>query len=162
MKQIPAEVIDFLRTQDFVIVSSIDKNGFPHGSCKSIVKINPVGKIYLVDVYSGVTSENIKCNQHISISAVDEQKFIGYCLKGKARKMPDDFISQEVIKTWEENITSRLAKRLLRNLAQGQGQRHHPEAGLPPPKQLIVLEVGKIVNLAPYHLRKPADSSQGR
>jgi len=155
MKLIPAVIIDFLRIQDFVIVSSIDQNGFPHSSCKAIVKIDPAGEIYLVDVYRGLTSENIERNQHISISVVDEHKFIGYCLKGQARKMQDDFISQEILKTWEDNITSRLAKRLLRNLVQDQGQRHHPEASLPQPKHLIVMEVEQIVNLAPDHLRKP-------
>ena len=156
MKQLSAVIIDFLRTQDFVIVSSIDKNGFPHSSAKAIVKIDPAGKIYLVDVYSGVTSENIERNPQISISAVDEHKFIGYCLKGKAKKIQDDFVSQEMIKTWEDNITSRLTKRLLKNLGSGQGQRHHPEASFPRPKHLIVLEVQEIVDLAPYHLRKPA------
>jgi len=156
MKEILPTIIEFLRTQDFVIVSSIDQDGFPHSSAKAIVKINPAGEIYLVDVYHGVTSENIKRNAHISISAVDEHKFIGYCLKGKARKMPDDSISQEIIKTWEDNITSRLAKRLLKNLGKNQGQRHHPEASLPGPKHLIALEVQEIVDLAPYHLRKPA------
>ena len=156
MKQLSAIIIDFLHTQDFVVVSSIDKNGFPHSSCKAIVKIDPAGEIYLIDVYFGVTIENIERNPYISISAVDEHKFIGYCLKGKARKMQDDFISQEMIKIWEDNITSRLAKRLLKNLVQGQGQRHHPEASLPQPKPLIVLEVEQIVNLAPDHLRKPA------
>ena len=154
MKQLSVTVIDFLRTQDFVIVSSIDQDGFPHTSCKAIVKIDPVGEIYLVDVYLGVTIENIERNPQISISAVDEHKFIGYCLKGKATKMPDNSISQEIIKTWEDNITSRLAKRLLKNLGQDQAQKHHPEASLPQPKHLIVLEVEQIVNLAPYHLRK--------
>ena len=148
MKQLSAVIIDFLRTQDFVIVSSIDKNGFPHSSAKAMVKIDPAGEIYLVDVYLGVTSENIERNPQISISAVDEHKFIGYCLKGKAAKIQDDFVSQEMIKTWEDNITSRLAKRLLRNLVQGQGQKHHPEASLPRPKHLIVLEVQEIVDLA--------------
>ena len=154
MKPIAASIIEFLHTQDFVIVSSIDKNGFPHSSCKAIVKIDPAGEIYLIDVYLGVTSENIERNVQISISAVDEHKFLGYCLKGKASKMQNDFISQEMIKTWEDNITSRLAKRLLRNLIQGQGQKHHPEAALPQPKHLIVLEVEEIVDLTPYHLRK--------
>ena len=81
MKQIPAAVIEFLRTQGFVIASSIDKNGFPHSSCKDIVKIDPDGQIYLVDVYYGLTAENIKRNPQVSISAVDEHKFMGYCLK---------------------------------------------------------------------------------
>ena len=154
MKPIPAIVIDFLRTQGFVFVSSIDKNGFPHSSCKAIVKIDPDGEIYLVDVYHGITSENIRRNQHISISAVDEHKFIGYCLKGRARKIQDDFISQEIIKTWEDNVTSRLAKGLLRNLVQEKGQGHHPEASLPQPKHLIVQEVEEIVDLALHYLRK--------
>ncbi len=155
MKPIPEPIINFLRSQSFVIVSSIDPNGFPHNSCKDIVKIEPQGKICLIDVYHGVTAKNIALNPQVSISAVDEHKFIGYCLKGKAGTM-EDKISQEIIKAWEDNITSRLARRLLRNLVQDQGQRHHPEASLPSPKQLIVLEVEEIIDLAPHHLKKPA------
>lgn len=154
MKPLSTLIIDFLRTQDFVVVSSIDKQGFPHSSAKAIVKINPAGEIYLIDAYHGVTSENIERNRQMSITAVDEYKFIGYCLKGQATKMPNDAISQEMIKTWEDNITSRLAKRLLRNLGGLQSQKHHPEASLPSPKHLIVLEVEEIVGLAPDHLRK--------
>lgn len=162
MRPIPASVIDFLRTQDFMIVSSIDKSGFPHSSCKAVVKVDPAGEIYLVDVYYGVTSENIEINPRVSISAVDEHKFSGYCLKGKARKIQDEFITQEMIRIWEDNITSRLAKRLMKNLAQGQGQKHHPEASLPHPKHLIVLEVEEIVDLAPQHLKKAGLEEQTR
>ncbi|HNW39178.1 MAG TPA: pyridoxamine 5'-phosphate oxidase family protein [Candidatus Omnitrophota bacterium] len=161
MKPVPAAVVDFLRTQGFVMVSSIDKNGFPHNSCKAVVKIDPAGEIYLVDVYHGVTSGNIDHNRRISISFVDEHKFSGYCLKGLARKVQDEAISQEMIKVWEDNITSRLTKRLLKNLVQGQGQQHHPEASLPHPKHLIVLEVEEIVDLAPQHLKGLPDGRQG-
>ena len=154
MQQIPAQVIDFLNAQSFVIVSSLDKSGFPHSSCKNIVKIDPSGMIYLIDVYYGLTAENIKANPRINISAVDEHKFMGYCLKGKARVMLDDEISQDFIKSWEDNITSRLTQRLLRNLAQDKSHNHHPEASLPKPKHLIILDVEEIVDLAPYHLRK--------
>ncbi len=155
MKHIPAQVVNFLLTQGFVVVSSIDKNGFPHTSCKGIVKVDPAGKIYLVDVYHGVTRGNIAGNPRISISLVDEHKFSGYCLKGMARMVENEAISQEIIKTWEDNLTGRLTKRLLKNLALDKGQRHHPEAHLPPlPKHLIVLEVEEIVDLAPEHLNK--------
>ena len=150
MQQIPAQVIDFLNAQNFVIVSSLDKNGFPHSSCKNIVKINPVGEVYLIDVYSGITGENIKRNPQVSISAVDEHKFVGFCLKGKARVLPDDHISQEIIKSWEDNITSRLTQRLLRNLTQDKSHNHHPEASLPKPKHLIIIEVEEIIDLAPH------------
>mgnify|MGYP001580916020 CR=1 FL=1 len=154
MKPIPAAIIDFLRTQSFMIVCSLDKNGFPHSSCKDIVKIEPGGQVFLLDAYHGLTAENIRRNPRISISAIEEHKFIGYCLKGKARILPDNNISQEIIKSWEDNITSRLTKRLLKNLAEGKGRSHHPEASLPRPKYLISVEVEKIVDLTPQHLRK--------
>ena len=155
MKHIPEAIADFLQLQGFVIISSIDKDGFPHNSCKGIVKIDKhAGEIYLIDVYHGLTCRNIKRQPKISVSAVDEHKFMGYCLKGKARVMPDDNISQEIIKSWEDNITSRLAKRLLKNLAEEQSRSHHPEASLPAPKHLISVTVEEIVDLAPNHFRK--------
>jgi general stress protein 26 len=154
MKILSAEIINFLDSQSFVLVSTIDKNGFPHNSCKGIVKIDPLGQIYLLDVYHGLTSENIKHNHQISISAVDEHKFVGYCLKGKARVVLNDFLSQEIIKSWEDRITSRLSKRLLRNMREEKGPKHHPEASLPKPKYLIVVEVEEIVDLVPINLRK--------
>ncbi|MDD5477445.1 MAG: pyridoxamine 5'-phosphate oxidase family protein [Candidatus Omnitrophica bacterium] len=154
MIKIPAGVIDFLRAQSFVVISSVDKAGFPHSSCKAIIKIDQAGKIFLMDVYHGATCENIKRNPQISISAVDDHKFMGYCLKGKGEIIFDDNVSQEMIKIWEDNITSRLAKRLLRNLSGDRGHGHHPEASLPHPKHIIAIEVEEIVDLAPYHLRK--------
>lgn len=155
MKKIPEPVIDFLRTQSFVVIASLDKNGFPHTSCKDIVKIDPEGQVYLVDVYHGLTAENIRRNPQVSISAVDEHKFIGYCLKGRALLISED-ISQEIIKTWEDKITSRLAKRLLKNLSGDKSSRHHPEASMPLPKHIILIEVEDIVDLAPFNLKKPA------
>jgi predicted pyridoxine 5'-phosphate oxidase superfamily flavin-nucleotide-binding protein len=154
MKQIPEVVIEFLRNQGFVIVASIDKNGFPHSSCKDIVKIDSSGQVYLADVYYGLTAENIKRNPQVSISAIDEQKFMGYCLKGRAKIISDSKMSKEFIKSWEDNITARLAKRLLHNLAQDKSRAHHPEASLPNPKQLIAVTVEEIVDLAPHYLRK--------
>lgn len=153
MKQISGDIISFLHTQSFVIVSSLDERGFPHSSCKDIVKIEPDGKIYLVDVYHGATAANIRRNPQVSISAVDEHKFIGYCLKGRALLVADD-ISQEMIKTWEDKITSRLTKRLLRNLSEDRSRRHHPEASLPFPKHIILIEVEDVVDLAPFNLKK--------
>ncbi len=154
MKQIPAEVADFLHSQSFVVVSSIDEIGFPHNSAKAIVKIDSLGEIYLIDVYQGLTCKNIKLDSKVSISAIDEHNFVGYCLKGRAKILPNDKISQEIIKTWEDNITTRLTKRLIKNLTSDKGQRHHPEASLPQPKHIIAIEVEQIVNLSPLHLRK--------
>ncbi|MDD5116283.1 MAG: pyridoxamine 5'-phosphate oxidase family protein [Candidatus Omnitrophica bacterium] len=153
-KQIPVPIADFLRNQGFVIVSSIDENGFPHVSCKDIVRVDPLGQIYLIDVHHGLTVKNLRANPLISVSGIDEPRFMGYCLKGRARVLPRHEISQEFIRAWEDNITSRLAKRLLHNLSQDKARAHHPEASLPSPKYLIIVALEEIVDLTPKYLRK--------
>ena len=75
------DIIHFFQSQGFVIISTIDKNGYPHNSCKGIVKITNDGKVYLLDVYRAGTHENLIYNPHVSISAVNEHKFSGYCFK---------------------------------------------------------------------------------
>jgi len=153
MRKLSQEIVNFFHSQSFVIVSTLDKKGFPHNSCKAIVKIDPQGWLYLVDVYSGVTSENIKLNPQVSISAVDEYKFAGYCLKGIASIAPASHFNEDLIKKWEDTITSRLAKRMLTNLSRDRSHGHHPEAKLPSPQHLILVEIEHIVDLSPHHLK---------
>ncbi len=154
MKKLPTEIVDFFHTQGCVLLSTIDKEGFPHSSCKGVVKIDPAGRVYLLDVYNGKTYENIIRAPQVSLSAFDEHKFIGYCLKGKARITLQKALSKEIIESWDNKITSRLTQRLLKNLHDEKGHVSHPEAKLPRPKYLIIVEVNEIIDLAPYHLRK--------
>ncbi len=151
MQRLNQEIINFFLKQGYVIVSTLDKNGFPHSSCKGIVKVTQNGKVYLLDLYRGITYENLKTNQHISIAAVDEHKFKGYVLKGIAmgvEKLDADFLS-----AWEERIASRLTQRVLKNMKDEKGHPRHPEILLPQPEYMIVMEVQEIVDLTPRHLK---------
>lgn len=153
MRKLTEEIIRFFHNQGFVIVSSIDKNGLIHSSCKGIVKIDPQGKIYLLDVYRLRTFRNLEENPNITITAVDEHKFIGYALKGKAQKLPKEHLSEDLMKAWDERITSRLTHRLLKNIHEEKGHARHPEALLPHPEYLIEMEVEEIVDLTPHKLK---------
>jgi len=153
MKKLKEEIVRFFHNQGFVIVSTIDKNGFAHCACKGIVKIEPCGRVYLLDVYRKKTFENLKINPRITITAVDEHKFSGYCLKGKMQMLPEGKIKDELVKAWEERITSRLTQRLLKNIHEERGHPHHPEVLLPKPEYLIEMEVEEIVDLTPQHIR---------
>lgn len=155
MKLSPA-VVQFFQEQGCVVVSTIDADGMPHSACKGIVEISREGKIYLFDLYRQVTHQNIMRNSHMSITAFDEHKFAGFCLKGKARLVNAKEIDAGLIQAWEERITGRLTKRLLKNLREEKGQARHPEALLPKPEYLIEMDVEKIVNLTPQHLRQEA------
>lgn len=147
------EIIHFLEDQGCVIVSTIDRAGFPHSSCKGIVEVTAAGRIYLFDLYQARTYENLKHNARMSITAVDEHKFRGYCLKGRAKIIPRRKLNRKIIKAWEARITGRLTQRLLRNIREEKGHPRHPEALLPEPQYLILLQAEEAVDLTPGHLR---------
>lgn len=154
MQRINENVVNFLHTQNYVIVSTVDKKGFPHSSCKGIVKIDPKeGLIYLLDVYRANTHENLMRSPYLSITAIDEHKFSGYCLKGKARIFFGKDLDADFLKSWDERVASRVTQRLLRNIREEKGHSRHPEALLPKPEYLIAMEVEEIVDLTPHHLK---------
>lgn len=153
MKKISDTIVNFLHNQGCVVVSTIDEKGFVHNACKGIIKISPGGKIYLLDLYQGQTYHNLKRNPHISVTAIDEHKFAGYCLKGKAELTSEGNVPKDIIKAWEERIASRLTRRLLKNIREEKGHPRHPEVLLPQPQYMIVLGVEDVVDLTPHHLK---------
>jgi len=153
MAKLPEDVVKFFHSQPFTIVSTVDPDGMPHISCKGIVKIDPDGTIYLLDLYTGRTRANLEKNPAISLSAVDEHKFKGYSLKGNARIINEDELKSHIIKAWEEKLAARITHRLIKNLKGEPGHERHPEAQLPNPKYLIAMTVNEIVDLTPPPLR---------
>jgi uncharacterized pyridoxamine 5'-phosphate oxidase family protein len=154
MKRLSDEVMWFFETQGCVILSTIDKEGRPHSACKGIVKINQNGRVYLLDLYKARSFLNLKHNAHISITALDEHRFQGYCLKGKAKIIPAEKLPPAIIRAWEEKITGRITQRVLKNLHEEKGHSRHPEALLPHPQYLIAMEVDEIVDLTPHYLKE--------
>jgi len=146
-------IIRFFQGQGCVVLASVDKDRLPHASCKGIVKIEESGRVYLLDAYHGATYKNLLQNPLASITAFDEHKFIGYCLKGRARLIHKDELDAGIVKAWEDRITGRLTQRLLNNLREEKGHKGHPEASLPKPQYMIVLEISEVVDLTPAHLK---------
>jgi general stress protein 26 len=147
------DIINFFQNQGYVIVNTIDKNGTPHSSCKGIVSLNKKGSIYLLDLYKSRTHDNLKNNTKISLTAVDEHRFQGYCLKGKARIITSDNMSPDILRAWQDKITGRLTQRVLKNIREMKGHPRHPEVLLPKPEYIIVMLVKEIVDLTPHNLK---------
>ena len=147
------EAIYFFKKQGFVIVSTLEKDSTIHNACKSILRINPEGWIYLLDVYLGRTYRNLKENPVISITAADEHNFTGYSLKGKAEIIPRENLEPDILKSWDDMIVSRATQRLLKNVREKKGHQSHPEALLPKPKYMIRMEVQEVIDLTPKHLK---------
>ena len=154
MIKLEEKVVDFLMLQPYTIISSVEAKGLPHNSCKGIVQIDPKGLVYLLDLYHGSTSKNLKENASCAITAVNEHKFRGYCLKGKARLADDKDLTEELKEAWEKRVAKRITQRLLKNISGQKGHPEHPEALLPQPKYLIVMEVEEVVDLTPQHIKQ--------
>ncbi len=150
MMKLSRDVVHFLQSQGFVVVSTIDAAGYPHNSCKGIVEIDEAGRVYLLDLYQAKTRKNLEADPAISITAVDEHKFSGYCLKGRARIVSQEEIESRLTRAWEERIASRLTKRLIKNIHGEKGHALHPEALLPKPEYVIAMDVEEVVDLAPH------------
>ncbi|MDP8247798.1 MAG: pyridoxamine 5'-phosphate oxidase family protein [Candidatus Tritonobacter lacicola] len=150
MGKIPEEIVRFFKKRNFVIVSTIGSNGIPHSSCKGLVKITGYGKLYIMDLYKGNTHRNLKKNSRMSITAVDEDSFTGYCLKGSAKIVKRDKLSPSILRAWRKMLVRRISQRLIKSIHGEKGHPAHPEAALPRPEYLIVMELRKIVDLAPH------------
>jgi uncharacterized pyridoxamine 5'-phosphate oxidase family protein len=154
MKELSKEVISFFQKQGFVIVSTLDAEGRIHCSAKGIVEICKKGKVHLIDLYRAHTFNNLKRNPTISITAIDEHRFVGYTLKGKAKIVERDNIKNHLIKKWEESVVKRISKRVIKNVREDKKSYHYPEARFSLAQYLIEIEVEEVVNLAPQHLTK--------
>ncbi len=152
MKRLPEEIVRFFDRQNYVIVSTVDRDGFPHNSCKGLVRIAGA-RLYLLDLYRGTTLANLRRNRRLSVTAVDEHRFSGYCLKGKGKIVKAESLSPSLLSAWEKRINGRIAQRLLKNLRGEKGHRRHPEALLPNPVYVMEMDVIKVIDLTPGHIR---------
>jgi len=147
------DLIVFLKKQHYAIISTLDKNGAIHNSCKGIVDIDKQGIICLLDLYKQRTYANLQLNPNISLTVVDEHQFQGYSLKGKARMISGEKITEDMMKAWEKKVTSRVSQRILRNIKGKKGHPKHPEILFPIPEYAIEMMVDSVVDLTPHALK---------
>jgi len=152
MKRLPDELIRFLNRQHYVILSTIGEDGLPHNACKGIVRVTRKGEIYLLDLYRGSTCRNLTRNPRMSITVVDEHSFRGFSLKGIGRIVERGNITPHLMRSWERKLSSRISHRIIKSLRGDKGHPRHPEALMPQPQYLILMEVHEIVNLTPQHI----------
>ena len=119
------------------------------GACPSLHK----GTCYSCSSDDRSQKRTSKWNCKIRRCCVDEHKFEGYCLKGHAKIIERGKFNSSLIKAWEDKLTSRITRRLLKNIRGEKSYISHPEAALPKPAYLIVVEVANIVDLTPRQLK---------
>ena len=143
------DIVHFFKQHQFVVVATIDEKGMPHTACKDILKIDTKGVIHLLDLYKARTYNNLLRSDKISVTAVDDNAFKGYCLKGRAGIVNSSDLGRSVMTAWEKRMTERVTKRMIRNIQADKGQKHLPETYFPKPEYLIEMRVEEVINLVP-------------
>lgn len=148
-------IVRFLARQGIVIVSSYDRSGSIHCAVKGIVGIEEDGAVFVIDLYKAHTYKNLMSDPRVSITAVDEEKFTGWTLQGKAKIVQRQDIAAHIQAKWEEKIVNRISSRLLKSLKKDRGAKHHFEAALPTiPQYLIEIDIDNVIDLQPACVRK--------
>lgn len=153
MGELSRSIVNLLRNQGFVVVSSLDSDNTIHCSAKGVVGTEK-DKVYLFDLYRAKTFHNLEKNPTVTITAIDEHEFIGFALKGVARTVDYEEIGAQLIEKWEERLVNRISKRVIKNVKKDKGSLRHPESRFPKPQYLIEVEVKEVVDLTPAHLKK--------
>ena len=127
-----------------------DEKGAIHTSAKGLLKLDAEGKIFLLDLYKGRTCRNIKKNPNVTLTFIDDRKFAGYAIMGKARIRRENAVPESTLKEWEKHISKRMARRIVSHVKQPQGVSDWiPEASFPAPKHVIEVKTERVVDLAP-------------
>ena len=155
MIEIPDSVKHLLDKQHVAIVSTLDDDGVIHTSAKGVVEVDPKGKVFVLDLYKARTFRNVEKNSNVTLTVIDEHRFKGYSLSGKAIIVEEKDIPKEKMNIWHEKLATRIARRVISHVKE---ERPHeesiPEASFPMPKYLIKVLVDKIIDLAPQRLKK--------
>ncbi len=147
MKRIPQAIVNFLETQNFVLVSTVSKQGVPNTVPKGIALVQPHGLIYVIDLYRGTTEQNLKNNKNITLCCLDERNYRGYQLKGTAKVSKITEAHEALMQRWGKKVSARITSRLIENLRR-EKKTHHHEAYFPTPKTIIEVTVNKIISLS--------------
>ena len=74
---------------------------------------------------------------------------------GKAEIVDKEKLTDDMLHAWNKKVLQRLSHRIVKHVSSdssGQGK-PLPEAKFPEPEYLIEVDVAKIINLAPMHLK---------
>lgn len=149
------EIIKLFSKQGAIVISTIDAHKRIHCSVKGLIGIEREGKVFVIDLYTGTTYRNLLKNSTVSLTVVDEERFMGFTLQGKAKIVSREEIKEHLVKEWEKRIIQRVSKRMIASIQRGHKTKKHFEADLPKhPQHLIEIDVENVIDLSPPAMHK--------
>jgi predicted pyridoxine 5'-phosphate oxidase superfamily flavin-nucleotide-binding protein len=150
--RITEDMKSLLLKQNVAVVATVSPGGVPNLSLKGVVKVEPEGFIYFMDLYRGKTRSNLLKNQAIALTVFSIDRFKGYQFKGRAEQIDSGPLYEQMVTAWQKKKRNLVGDRIIKNVRKGFSG-GGAETHLPDPKYLVKVKVEKIYNLVPRPLR---------
>lgn len=150
--KISEEMERLLLKQNVTVVATVSPEGVPNLSLKGVVRVEPEGYIYFMDLYRGKTRSNLLKNPAVALTVFSIARFKGYQFKGCAELMDSGPLYEKMVAAWKNKKRNIVGDRIIKNVRKGFSG-GGAETYLPDPKYLVKVEVKKVYNLVPRSLR---------
>jgi len=104
-----------LNKVQFLHVATVNPDNTPNTAPKLILKVDEK-HIYLVDCAIGKTFENLKKDQRVSLSFVDEESLKGYQINGLAEVLEANAITKALHKQLQEKEIALTVRRVVKGI----------------------------------------------
>lgn len=141
------EIIEFLKTTEFINVATCDSDLCPNVSPKFLLRVDN-DCIYLGDYNIDCTWANINFNPKVSLSVINSHTLIGYQINGIAETLDDDTLQDKLLKEFDKKKTHFSTRRVIEGVKK-ESCHSHFEAGFPDRVIIYRIKIEEVIEIKP-------------
>jgi general stress protein 26 len=132
------EFVSHSKNLKVIYIATADEKGKPNSAPKMLVDIDKPNKVFYLDYQFTQSYSNIKKNNHVSVSFMDDRAFKGFRLTGTAEVIESGPEYELAQKRWEKRLISYEAERLIER-SKGHYSERNAESNLP--KNFVIIKL---------------------
>ena len=117
MIKIPAKVQEMLKSQKFIVVSSVDANGLANFSPRTSFYFTDTA-VYWLDFFKHKSQGNFKTIPWVSVGVFDKKELKGYQIKGKVTFITESKEKSRITDVITRSATGKTSSKIFERISQ--------------------------------------------
>jgi hypothetical protein len=117
MIKIPAKVQEMLKSQKFIVVSSVDANGLANFSPRTSFYCTDTA-VYWLDFFKHKSQGNFKTIPWVSVGVFDKKELKGYQIKGKVIFVTESKEKSRITDVITRSVTGKTSSKIFERISQ--------------------------------------------
>ena len=117
MIKIPAKVQEMLKSQKFIVVSSVDANGLANFSPRTSFYFSDTA-VYWLDFFKHKSQGNFKTIPWVSVGVFDKKELKGYQIKGKVTFITESKEKSRITDIITRSATGKTSSKIFERISQ--------------------------------------------